>query len=296
MRDRPTPTGCRSVLKEFEIAVACEDMAENNVDFAHFQFVHGTDAIPEDDFVVDGTYKRTVGKDGNFVREGFGLGPRRAPHHGLHHVPVLDHTDRRGARARALALHRAPGQRRRCRGRRRPRRCLQRCQPGHPDLGEQDLPLPAGADQGRAADPRAPAVGPAVLHRRGAGRRARGSDRDRDRPPRPTPRGNDDREPMGAGPLDPGRGWRVPPGAALARGRLPHRPRRTGRGAAAASERAAGASGPRPRHRHPPRAAGRPRPRREGRVLRGGRPARRAARRVPAAHPHRPRAGHRHQP
>jgi hypothetical protein len=37
-------------------------------------FVHGTDAIPEDDFVVDGTYKRAVGMDGNFVREGYGLG------------------------------------------------------------------------------------------------------------------------------------------------------------------------------------------------------------------------------
>ena len=49
-------------------------MAENNVDFAHFQYVHGTDAIPEDEFFVDGTYKRTVGQDGNFVREGFGLG------------------------------------------------------------------------------------------------------------------------------------------------------------------------------------------------------------------------------
>jgi nitrite reductase/ring-hydroxylating ferredoxin subunit len=62
------------VLQEFEVAVACEDMAENNVDYAHFQFVHGSDAIPETDFVVDGTYKRTTSNDGNFVREGFGLG------------------------------------------------------------------------------------------------------------------------------------------------------------------------------------------------------------------------------
>ena len=49
-------------------------MAENNVDFAHFKYVHGTDAIPDDDLVVDGTYKRTVANDGSFVREGFGLG------------------------------------------------------------------------------------------------------------------------------------------------------------------------------------------------------------------------------
>ncbi len=49
-------------------------MAENNVDFAHFRYVHGTDAIPEDEFHTDGTYKRTVGQGGNFVREGYGLG------------------------------------------------------------------------------------------------------------------------------------------------------------------------------------------------------------------------------
>ncbi len=49
-------------------------MAENNVDFAHFRYVHGTDSIPEDEFFVDGTYKRAVGSGGNFVREGYGLG------------------------------------------------------------------------------------------------------------------------------------------------------------------------------------------------------------------------------
>jgi nitrite reductase/ring-hydroxylating ferredoxin subunit len=62
------------VLQEFEVAVACEDMAENNVDYAHFQFVHGSDAIPETEFVVEGTYKRTTSNGGDFVREGFGLG------------------------------------------------------------------------------------------------------------------------------------------------------------------------------------------------------------------------------
>jgi hypothetical protein len=61
-------------VREFEIAITCQEMAENNVDFAHFRYVHGTDAIPEDEFHVDGTYKRAVGQGGNFVREGFGLG------------------------------------------------------------------------------------------------------------------------------------------------------------------------------------------------------------------------------
>jgi nitrite reductase/ring-hydroxylating ferredoxin subunit len=61
-------------LVEFDVATCCQEMAENNVDFAHFMYVHGTDAIPDDEFHVDGHYKRTVGGDGNFVREGFGLG------------------------------------------------------------------------------------------------------------------------------------------------------------------------------------------------------------------------------
>ena len=56
------------------MATCCQEMAENNVDFAHFMYVHGSDAIPDDDFVVDGDYKRTTSLDGNFVREGFGLG------------------------------------------------------------------------------------------------------------------------------------------------------------------------------------------------------------------------------
>ena len=49
-------------------------MAENNVDFSHFRFVHGSDGIPEDEFITEGTYKKTVGSGGNFVREGYGLG------------------------------------------------------------------------------------------------------------------------------------------------------------------------------------------------------------------------------
>ena len=87
-------------------------MAENNVDFAHFRYVHGTDAIPEDEFLVDGTYKRTVGQDGNFVREGFGLGLGVLRIKGW--VTFLSSTtpDRRGERPRALGLHRPEGQRR----------------------------------------------------------------------------------------------------------------------------------------------------------------------------------------
>lgn len=62
------------LVRDFEIRVSCQDMAENNVDFSHFRYVHGTDAIPEDEFITEGTYKRAVGMDGNFVREGYGLG------------------------------------------------------------------------------------------------------------------------------------------------------------------------------------------------------------------------------
>jgi nitrite reductase/ring-hydroxylating ferredoxin subunit len=62
------------VVRDFEIRVSAQDMAENNVDFAHFRYVHGTSAIPDDEFITEGTYKKAVGADGNFVREGFGLG------------------------------------------------------------------------------------------------------------------------------------------------------------------------------------------------------------------------------
>ncbi|CAO5239477.1 3-ketosteroid 9alpha-monooxygenase subunit A [Frankia sp. AgKG'84/4] len=61
-------------VREFEIATCCQDMAENNVDTPHFLYVHGQPSIPEEDFVIEGHYKRTTGMDGNFVREGHGLG------------------------------------------------------------------------------------------------------------------------------------------------------------------------------------------------------------------------------
>ena len=67
-------TGRRSSCVTSRSASHAQDMAENNVDFSHFRYVHGTDAIPEDEFVTEGTYKRTIGMDGNFVREGYGLG------------------------------------------------------------------------------------------------------------------------------------------------------------------------------------------------------------------------------
>ena len=68
------PEWLPAIVREFEIAVAAEDMAENNVDYAHFLYVHGTEGIPETNFEADGMYKRTATADGSFVREGFGLG------------------------------------------------------------------------------------------------------------------------------------------------------------------------------------------------------------------------------
>ena len=62
------------LVRTFEIRVSAQDMAENNVDFSHFRFVHGSDGIPEDEFITEGTYKKTIGSGGNFVREGYGLG------------------------------------------------------------------------------------------------------------------------------------------------------------------------------------------------------------------------------
>jgi phenylpropionate dioxygenase-like ring-hydroxylating dioxygenase large terminal subunit len=61
-------------IREFDVATCCQEMAENNVDFAHFMYVHGTDSIPDDELEIRGTYKRTVGGGGTFIREGYGLG------------------------------------------------------------------------------------------------------------------------------------------------------------------------------------------------------------------------------
>jgi phenylpropionate dioxygenase-like ring-hydroxylating dioxygenase large terminal subunit len=62
------------VVRDFEIATCCQEMAENNVDRAHFKFVHGTDSVPEETFITDGAYKRAASADETFVREGYGLG------------------------------------------------------------------------------------------------------------------------------------------------------------------------------------------------------------------------------
>lgn len=67
-----SPDWTEPMLREFTIATSCQEMAENNHDAAHFQFVHGTDAIPESEERIDGTYKfvRSPGLE----RETFGLG------------------------------------------------------------------------------------------------------------------------------------------------------------------------------------------------------------------------------
>lgn len=59
---------------DFTVRTACQEMAENNHDAAHFRFVHGTEAIPDDEVHIDGTYKRVSSMEGQFVRESFGLG------------------------------------------------------------------------------------------------------------------------------------------------------------------------------------------------------------------------------
>jgi len=60
------------VIREFEVATCCQEMAENNHDFAHFKFVHGTDEIPDNEEIIDGYSKST--KQEGLERETFGLG------------------------------------------------------------------------------------------------------------------------------------------------------------------------------------------------------------------------------
>jgi len=61
------------VCVEYFVSTSCQEMAENNHDFAHFKYVHGSPDIEWDDHVIDGPYKRTSSGTG-FVRESFGLG------------------------------------------------------------------------------------------------------------------------------------------------------------------------------------------------------------------------------
>ncbi|GIU86929.1 MAG: (2Fe-2S)-binding protein [Acidimicrobiia bacterium] len=70
------PEWSEPYTRDFVIATCCQEMAENNHDFAHFQYVHGTPDIPWDteQFVTDQPYKRTEAGGGTFVRESFGLG------------------------------------------------------------------------------------------------------------------------------------------------------------------------------------------------------------------------------
>jgi nitrite reductase/ring-hydroxylating ferredoxin subunit len=70
--------GCTSTswhpatMRDFTIATSCQEMAENNHDFAHFKFVHGTESVPSSEEHVEGTYKRVTNP--GLERESFGLG------------------------------------------------------------------------------------------------------------------------------------------------------------------------------------------------------------------------------
>jgi phenylpropionate dioxygenase-like ring-hydroxylating dioxygenase large terminal subunit len=62
------------VVRTYEIRTCAQELAENNVDYSHFKFVHGSPAVPENSFYTDGVYKRAANEDETFVREGYGLG------------------------------------------------------------------------------------------------------------------------------------------------------------------------------------------------------------------------------
>lgn len=68
------PAWSRPHTVDFTLNTVCQEMAENNHDPAHFQFVHGTPTIPDEEVVIDGTFKRVTSMGGSFVRESYGLG------------------------------------------------------------------------------------------------------------------------------------------------------------------------------------------------------------------------------
>jgi nitrite reductase/ring-hydroxylating ferredoxin subunit len=66
------PRWTAPLMREFHISTSCQEMAENNHDYAHFRYVHGTESIPDAEEHIDGTYKRV--KNPGLERETFGLG------------------------------------------------------------------------------------------------------------------------------------------------------------------------------------------------------------------------------
>ena len=153
----------KPMVREFTISTSCQEMAENNHDFAHFQYVHGTETIPDGEEVVDGTYKSV--KNPGLEREtfGLGLGVVRVPGM-LTFVSSTTPIDERSVHVRwFFAVPVESGQK----GLDFFAEQFSRCHPGHPDLGEQDLPLPARADQERSRDHRPPQLVSSVPQRRG---------------------------------------------------------------------------------------------------------------------------------
>lgn len=63
----------------YELVAALQEMAENNVDYAHLRFVHGREAVPNDtsEFTCDGPFARVVESlpdGGAFTRDTYGPG------------------------------------------------------------------------------------------------------------------------------------------------------------------------------------------------------------------------------
>lgn len=66
-------------LWEFELVAALQEMAENNVDYAHFKYVHGKEAVPLDisEFHFDGpcsSVEESLGEGLSFSRHSYGPG------------------------------------------------------------------------------------------------------------------------------------------------------------------------------------------------------------------------------
>lgn len=73
------PAWTDAFVWESELVAALQEMAENNVDYAHFRFVHGRDAVPNDlsELHLDGPLslvEESLGQGMTFTRETFGPG------------------------------------------------------------------------------------------------------------------------------------------------------------------------------------------------------------------------------
>ena len=106
-------------IKEFDVATCCQEMAENNVDFAHFMYVHGSSEHPRRRVRDQGYLQEDRGRRRHVRARGLRPRAGRSAHGRSDGLLFVDDADRRREREGALGLQRTAFDGRRCRQERR---------------------------------------------------------------------------------------------------------------------------------------------------------------------------------